>query len=325
MESEALRQPHLLTSRADRALDGPGAGWVAPFVVCEGPSVAHPDGLGQQVSHLLGDRDRRAALLRLQRLVPPLHRWRYKPGREIDVLDPQRRCLREPQPRMGPKKDGRPHPGWHGVVQRPDLLGRCDVRPLLAHARRRASRARVSRHDPVVDRVGEQLRQPGVERIDIGVGAPLVLECRRPGAHVRRPDGRHRYRIEVCLDDLDVDLSLAHSRPTPRSVAREPFVAPLPDRQLRVLRRDVVTTEERGDLRVEPLLGIDLPVEGTGVLAPGVVDVPCPPTPTLPETGDGTSIVVPFASLTRLRQRSSTEPRWFRRCLGLGCLLMDSP
>lgn len=103
----------------------------------------------------------------------------------------------------------------------------------------------------------EHLRQPKVERVDAAVGSALGLERRGPGADVRGPDGRHRYGLEVRLDDLDVYLGLTHRRLRPRAVAGQPLVTPLPDRQPGVLGRHVVTARQRSELAVGPLLRID--------------------------------------------------------------------
>jgi hypothetical protein len=152
-----------------------------------------------------------------------------------------------------------------------------------------------------VDRVGEKLREPGVDRVDVGVGAAFILERRGPGADVGRPHCRQRYRPEVRLDDLDVNLGLPHGRLAPSAVAGQPLVAPLPHFELRVLRCDVVTAQQRSELLVDPLLPVDLSIEGTRVLVSGVVDIPSAPAGHLARDGrrhlDGVAVLVldPFA------------------------------
>src|SRR5680860_1413646 len=121
------------------------------------------------------------------------------------------------------------------------------------------------------------MRESGVERVDVRVSPPLLLERSRPTPYVGRLHRRQRHRLEVRLDDLDVNLGLPHGRLAPGAVAGEPLVAPLPHGELRVLGCDVITAQQRGELLVDPLLPVDLPIEGTRVLAAGVVDVPSAP------------------------------------------------
>lgn len=69
------------------------------------------------------------------------------------------------------------------------------------------------------------------------------------------------------------------------------------------------------------------PIEGARVLAAGVVDVPGAPAGHRARDGQRHVDGVPVRALIRLRQRSSTAPRWERRCRGvvLGCLLICPP
>ena len=152
-------------------------------------------------------------------------------GLQVDVGDPQRGALRQPQPGVCTHQDRRPHSRGNGVVERPHLLGRGDVGPLLAHRRGRTPRARVAGDQPVVDRIGEELRQPRVQRVDVRRRPPLLLELRGPRPHVRRLHRRERHGAEVRPDDLQMDLGHPHARLPPVAVAGQPGVAPLPHRQ----------------------------------------------------------------------------------------------
>src|SRR6476659_1004854 len=128
--------------------------------------------------------------------------------------------------------------------------------------------------------VAEQLRQACVQCIHGRLGATVRLELRRPALHVGRLHGRQRNRPEAILDDLYVDFGLTNRRLAAGAVPVEPGITPLRDRGSRRLRRDVITTDEGGGHRVDPLLRVDLPAESARVFTAGVVDVPRSPSQT---------------------------------------------
>jgi len=69
---------------------------------------------------------------------------------------------------------------WHRVVQAPDLLCGRHIRALPARSGRRPSGAWRARNDAVVHGVGEHLRQPGVQGVDVGVRQTLHSQLSGP-------------------------------------------------------------------------------------------------------------------------------------------------
>lgn len=56
--------------------------------------------------------------------------------------------------------------------------------------------------------VGEDLRQPRVEGVDVGILQPLGGESDTPRPYMGRADRAEEHRAETLLDPLDVGLSL---------------------------------------------------------------------------------------------------------------------
>jgi hypothetical protein len=110
-------------------------------------------------------------------------------------------------PANAPQQDRAAHTFRHGVVQRPDLFRAGEVGPLFPGAGRRAARARRPGDDPVVHRVGHDLRQAGMQRVDVGGLQRLGTQPRRPRADVRRPDRRQQHGPELGHDLRDVDCA----------------------------------------------------------------------------------------------------------------------
>ncbi len=209
--------------------------------------------------------------------VGPLHDRRHDAAHEVDVLDPQRRRFGRPQTDERPEQHRRPQVRRDRVVQRPDLLCGGDVGPLLARARRGPTADGAAGEDAVVHGIAEHLAEPGVERVDVGVGSAVLLELRGPGLDVRGPDGGELHRPERRDDLLEVDLGLPHARRPAGSVTRQPGCGPLRHGRPRCLRVYVGPGDDgRGHL-VEPLLRVDFPREVPRVLLARGVAVARPP------------------------------------------------
>ena len=76
---------------------------------------------------------------------------------------------------MSAEQDRGSDASGYGVVQRPYLLGGCDVRSLLPCAWRRPAGAGIEGNDAVMHGVAEELRKASVEGVDIRVGPPLAV------------------------------------------------------------------------------------------------------------------------------------------------------
>lgn len=66
-----------------------------------------------------------------------------------------------------------------------------------------------------MDGVGVDLRQPRMQRVDVGVGQSLGGELRAPRADVGGPHGVEPKVTERLSYPEDVDLGLAHRRRAP--------------------------------------------------------------------------------------------------------------
>ena len=84
-------------------------------------------------------------------------------------------------------------------------------------------------------------------------------------------------------------------------------------------------TQECGQLLVEPLRGLDLPVEVPGALATSVVDVPGAPARHLACNRRRDLDAVAVGILDSLAPAILDGPSLGPPLLGGGCLLMDSP
>ena len=80
VEPKPLGQVNLIAGVTHRALNGPWAPGVAPFVVKEGRAVAAACGLSKDLRHLPRDRDGGARPLALEFLVRPLDGRMNDPG-----------------------------------------------------------------------------------------------------------------------------------------------------------------------------------------------------------------------------------------------------
>jgi hypothetical protein len=158
-----------------------------------------------------------------------------------------------------------------------------------------------------MDGVGVDLREAGVQRVDVRLAEPVVLQLHDPRLHVRRLDAREATRSELCLDPSDVRPGLADGRCPMRCVALEPRRAPLPYRRLRRLRLDVGAGMDTRRHAVEPARRVNLAVEVPRVLLAGVVSISC----SVPAIG-------PFGNaLARHDELSSRALRLFGRPVSL--------
>src|SRR5215217_6904074 len=103
---------------------------------------------------------------------------------EVDVLGAERCRLGKPQPGVSAEQDRGSDASGYGVVQRPDLLGGCDVRSLLPCAWRRPAGAGIAGNDAVMHGVAEELREANVEGVGVRVGPSLSLELGGPATDV---------------------------------------------------------------------------------------------------------------------------------------------
>jgi hypothetical protein len=149
-----------------------------------------------------------------------------------------------------------------------------------------------------------------VEGVGVRVGPSLGLELGGPATDVRRLDRSQRHRAEVLLDDLQVHLRLPHGGLAPGAVAVEPLVAPLPTVSLATFGATWSPRTTEAIASLSHFCSSTFRSKWRVCSLPALSTYRARHRVTRPAMADGISIVFPYLSFPRLRQRSSTDPRW---------------
>lgn len=122
-------------------------------------------------------------------------------------------------------------------------------------------------------RIGVQLREPGVQRVDVGVRQALGSQLEAPGPNVGRSHRRQLHRAKGDADPGYVRLGLSHRRRTVPAVALEPRRTPFVHGHPGGTGTDVRAGDKLRGLLVEPPLAVHAAGEVPGVFLTRVVSV----------------------------------------------------
>src|SRR4051794_23262770 len=99
-----------------------------------------------------------------------------------------------------------------------------------------------------MDGVGVDLREPGVECVDVGLRQAFGRELGAPGPDVRWPHGAELHTAERRPDPRYVDLGLSDGGRPVAAVALDPQIAPLPYGRPCLPRCDMCAGDKLGGL-----------------------------------------------------------------------------